>query len=112
VSDNQLPAAQRDLLSTDDPMVWAEEFVRIFRGAVVGSPEGNVASSRVYIDAGAMVVWFANAMQVALDIKAQQDEIDSNVAPIGQVPEAHREAFIEGFEDGRQPSDLDDPTKP
>ena len=102
MSDNQTPAVQRGLLATDDPEVWAEEFVRIFAGKTVGEEP---------LDEGTMIGWFANAMQTALDVKARRDEIHKNEAPIGMVPEAQREAFVEGFEDGREtPTDADDPT--
>lgn len=99
---NQTPAVQRGLLETDDPMVWAEEFVRIFAGKVVGEEP---------LDVGTMITWFANAMQTALDIKERRDEIGRKEAPIGMVPEAQRDAFVEGFEDGReeQPDAENDP---
>jgi hypothetical protein len=50
------PRRGNTLLDTDDAMVWAEEFVRIFTGKVVG-PDWD-------LDEGLMVGWFANAMAV------------------------------------------------
>lgn len=105
----EIERTQNTLLSTDDPMVWAEEFCRIFNGKMVkqGGPDTTDE-----INEGGMVAWFANAMQTALDIKARRAEIHEKEAPVGTVPEVQREAFVEGFEDGRatRPVDLDDPT--
>jgi len=42
------------LMNTDDPSVWAREFMRVI------DPRSNV------IDEGVMVDWFNNAMQVAI----------------------------------------------
>jgi hypothetical protein len=59
----QVRPAEHTLLSTDDAMVWAEEFCRIFAGYTVWEhDEGHDG-----IDAGLMVAWFANAMQTAVN---------------------------------------------
>jgi hypothetical protein len=50
------------LMSTDDAMVWAEEFCRLFNGKTV-----TMSEDENQIDAGLMVGWFANAMQVAVN---------------------------------------------
>ena len=46
-----------DLLQTNDAMVWAEEFCRIFAGKRVATEDSGGA-----VDPGLMVAWFANAM--------------------------------------------------
>jgi hypothetical protein len=52
--DKPIPEPSVDLSSTSDPMVWAEEFVRMFANQQIGSEE--------VVDEGLMVGWFANAM--------------------------------------------------
>jgi hypothetical protein len=49
-----------ELLETNDAMVWAEEFIRLF------------GDRRDEIDEGLMVAWFANAM--AAQVMASQRE--------------------------------------
>ena len=97
MSDNQTPAVQRGLMDTDDPMVWSEEFCRIFNGKTI-----TMNQDADGIDPDTMVGWFADAVQVALDMKERRDEIHANEAPVGMVPEAQRDAFVEGFEEGRE----------
>jgi hypothetical protein len=101
---------EHTLMNTTDAMVWAEEFCRIFNGKVISMTEDDGG-----VDAGTMVGWFANAMQVAINMKERRDRIEEEQAPLGAVPETVREAFVEGVEEGRgeertRPSDLDDPT--
>jgi hypothetical protein len=93
-------------MSTRDPLVWAEEFCRIFQGKTIGGPvvKGDV-------DEGAMVTWFANAMQVALDLHNQEvDEAEAEpdlieMTPIEEAddeePPTLEEKFKEGFDEGR-----------
>jgi len=92
-------------MSTRDPLVWAEEFCRIFQGKTIGGPvvQGDV-------DEGAMVTWFANAMQVALDLHNQEvDEAEPELdliemTPIEEAdeePPTLEEKFKEGFDEGR-----------
>jgi len=50
------------LSNTDDPMVWAEEFCRLFHGKIV-----TMIESREEVDPGLMVGWFANAMMVGVN---------------------------------------------
>jgi hypothetical protein len=62
---------EHTLLATDDAMVWAEEFCRIFKGWTI-VPQANATVSGVptphgIVDEGGMVAWFANAMQVAVN---------------------------------------------
>lgn len=62
---------EHTLLVTDDAMVWAEEFCRIFKGWTI-VPQANATVSGVptphgIVDEGGMVAWFANAMQVAVN---------------------------------------------
>jgi hypothetical protein len=76
------------LLGTNDAMVWAEEFCRIFDGKMITAathPNDDV-------DAGAMVGWFANAMQTAINFYERQALT---------AKEEQQEAFIEGFQEGR-----------
>jgi hypothetical protein len=57
------PPAERTLLATTDAGLWAEEFVRIFNGATIGSPQENHSSGHTYVDEGTMLAWFANAIE-------------------------------------------------
>jgi hypothetical protein len=59
----QVRPAEHTLLATDDAMVWAEEFCRIFDGFMVSQdPHGQQV-----VDPGLMVGWFANAMQTGIN---------------------------------------------
>jgi hypothetical protein len=60
--DEEQVKLQHTLLGTDDAMVWAEEFCRIFDGKTVSSEETPLTT----VDPGLMVGWFANAMQTAV----------------------------------------------
>jgi hypothetical protein len=51
------------LLDTNDAMVWAEEFCRIFDGQIIRQHTWSDIEGE--INAGTMVGWFANAMAVA-----------------------------------------------
>jgi hypothetical protein len=53
----EAPPRGHTLLDTDDAMLWAEEFCRIFVGKVVTTEESEGA------DVGLMVSWFANAIE-------------------------------------------------
>lgn len=92
----------RGLLSTDDAMVWATEFCRIFDGRTITAathPNDDV-------DAGSMVAWFANAMQTAIDQYERKKLRDAELTRVRStqgVPDQAPDAFIEGFEDGREP---------
>ena len=77
------------LLGTDDAMIWAEEFCRIFKGWTITDEQQDVQG---IIDPGAMVAWFANAMQTAVNMYERQKL---------QAKEEQQEAFLEGFEEGR-----------
>jgi hypothetical protein len=56
------------LHATDDAMVWAEEFCRIFAGKrIITERHGGHSDSKQHVDEGTMVGWFANAMQTAVD---------------------------------------------
>lgn len=57
------------LLGTDDAMIWAEEFCRIFYGHMIFPNERLVAvKTAPIVDEGTMVGWFANAMQTAVNM--------------------------------------------
>jgi len=73
----QVRPAEHTLLSTDDAMVWAEEFCRIFQGHTVVNDdyiadggwhsEAPDLGGKGDVDPGLMVGWFANAMQTAVN---------------------------------------------
>ena len=115
-----LERAAKDLSNTDDAMVWAAEFARIFQGHMI-MPQAQMAEfaqreryeMSPVVDEGVIAGWFANAMAAALAVQQTRDEVAANEAPVGMVPEAQREAFVQGAEEGRQEgrqTDLDDPT--
>jgi hypothetical protein len=56
----EAPPRGHTLLDTDDAMLWAEEFVRIFTGQTVGGEHGEISRA---VDVGLMVSWFANAIE-------------------------------------------------
>jgi hypothetical protein len=85
MTDDDTQARTRGLLGTDDAMVWAEEFVRIFEGQIVS--DENEA-----VNVGLMVAWFANAMQTAIYLHEERKR---------QATVAQKEAFVEGFQEGR-----------
>ena len=90
----------KGLLATDDPMVWAEEFCRIFDGKEITSETDPSVYKGDAIDVGTMVGWFANAMQTAIDItKARRERI---AAAMETIPESERAAFVAGFDEGRE----------
>jgi len=64
--DEETSKLQHTLLGTMDAMVWAEEFCRIFDGVEVSTVE--FGDGTPVVDPGLMVGWFANAMQVAINI--------------------------------------------
>lgn len=69
--DEQRRPVEHTLLSTTDAMVWAEEFCRIFNGfrimgGRVPGPGGDPLPDNT-IDEGAMVGWFANAIETGVN---------------------------------------------
>jgi hypothetical protein len=69
--EHQARRTEHTLLATDDAMVWAEEFCRIFKGWTI-MPQANATVPGIptptgIVDEGGMVAWFANAMQVAVN---------------------------------------------
>ena len=120
--DHPMPrvSTEHTLLNTDDAMVWAAEFCRIFDGKTISVEAPDTDPD--YINVGTVVGWFANAMETAKNLAERRREIDQAKAPVGAVPqvmdEGQKAAFVEGFEEGRAdesdkgPTDLDDPTKP
>lgn len=69
MSDSETHQLQNTLLNTDDAMVWAEEFVRIFDGRVIKRIENldGYTSNTEPVTEGTMVGWFANMAQTAID---------------------------------------------
>jgi hypothetical protein len=56
---------EKTLLGTTDANIWAQEFVRIFGGAViVQDSAANPNFSGIQVDEGTMITWFANALEV------------------------------------------------
>jgi hypothetical protein len=80
---------EHTLLTTSDAMVWAEEFCRIFNGfTIVQASAPPSRPGEQAIDEGAMVGWFANAMETAVNlctVAAQRNE-DGTVTLLGDVP--------------------------
>jgi len=81
------------LLGTNDAMVWAEEFCRIFNDKTIVS--GN--DSGRFVNEGTMVSWFANAMQTAINIHEQRRAVTEAV-PESSVMERSE---LEVNDDGR-----------
>src|SRR5580765_1394715 len=78
------------LIDTDDAMIWAEEFCRIFDGHTIVAKPTNLPQGTV--DAGNMVSWFANAMQTAVrqsqnraNVTVHQDE-DGTITILDDLP--------------------------
>ena len=67
IEPQQPQTTDHTLMGTDDAMVWAEEFCRIFNGKIVMADEFNPGQNSP-VDPGTMVGWFANAMQVAVNL--------------------------------------------
>lgn len=64
------PPTERTLLGTDDMMVWAQEFCRIFDGKTVCVEDGDPVNDAC-VDPGLMVGWFANAFEKGRTIGKQ-----------------------------------------
>lgn len=75
------------LLNTDDAMVWATEFCRIFDGWVVR--QHTWADLDHEINEGTMVAWFANAIETAKSIEREKTD---------KVAEAYIEATNPGID--------------
>lgn len=97
--EEQRRLAESVLLNTDDAMVWAEEFTRIFNGRTIVSGDTG-GTDNEFIDAGTMVGWFAAAMLAALNVAERRR---TNTAAHQDESDPLAEAFVEGFEDGREP---------
>ena len=90
MSTSPQPPEQFTLLGTDDAMVWAEEFCRIFNGyTITAEPDLETVNS---LDPGTMVGWFANAMTTAVNLYERKKL---------NAKEEQQEAFMEGFQEGR-----------
>lgn len=119
--DEETSRREHTLLGTDDAMTWATEFCRIFDGKTVASEETPLTT----VDPGLMVGWFANAMQVAVNLHAERTASEAIQLPEGweddqfrsesddiidlvealqrdeEEARAREDKFIEGFYDGR-----------
>ena len=106
------------LMDTDDAMIWAEEFCRIFNGKMIAADELSSALEHGPVTPGTMVGWFANAMQVAVNLAEERrlhaageltpaeqflkDWEESHPEPVDDdVRDEEKQAFVEGFEEGR-----------
>jgi hypothetical protein len=112
---------EHTLLSTDDAMVWAEEFCRIFNGKIVAADEYS-GGEHGPVDPGTMVGWFAGAMVTAINLyerkklheKGEKTEVEEFIDrwdaehpdgedveqdPTGEI--TLEESFVEGFREGR-----------
>lgn len=60
---------EKALLATTDAMVWAKEFCRTFSGQKVVAEDEELPpnSHTKALDPGAVVGWFANAIETAKD---------------------------------------------
>lgn len=130
-SDEENRRLTRGLLGTDDAMVWAEEFCRIFKGCTITDVPQDVHG---IVDQGTMVGWFANAMGVGESffrsrriVTAHRND-DDTIEIVGDlpneivisrellelmidqhnrsirgtnVPDDQKDAFMEGFNEGR-----------
>ena len=88
------------LMSTDDAMVWAEEFCRIFDGHMIGQEAVSYTDNHQRINEGLMVGWFANAMQVAVNMYETR-----RVHALGELTET--EQFLKTWEE-EHPSEADE----
>jgi hypothetical protein len=78
-------ALERTLLGTDDAMIWAQEFCRIFDGKMIAAEEADDTARVPAVDPGTMVGWFANAMQTAVNV------YERRALSAKEVEEAQRE---------------------
>lgn len=121
----QVRPVEHTLLSTDDAMVWAQEFCRIFRGRMIiaeGDESLQVQGFDLqFVDEGGMVAWFANAMQTAVNVYERRKlhekgeltpaeafikKWEMDHPPVDEPVDeedaaALEEQFLEGFKDGR-----------
>jgi hypothetical protein len=102
VSDSR-PPAEHTLLGTNDAWTWATEFCRIFNGYEIRT----VPDADNQIGPGVLLGWFANAMATAVNVyvadqEAEMIEEEDADEDDGVIPE-YREAFVEGFQEGREP---------
>lgn len=89
-------ALERRLYSTDDAMVWAEEWCKIAR-QIEAADDG-----RKVIDEGWMVTWFANAMQTAIDhYKRRAEQVADEDVEEALEEDALDKAFAQGRDEGR-----------
>ena len=97
MSDEIARRTEHTLLGTDDAMIWAQEFCRIFAGhTIVNDDYGGPVQGGI-ISPGTMVGWFANAMATAINMlpdMADEDEEDTEPHPL-------EKPFLEGFNEGR-----------
>jgi hypothetical protein len=94
----QLPSVKRGLLNSDDPELWASEFVRIFSGKMIMVSDQHDGGA---VDEATLTDWFKRAMATAREIDERKARVEEQVTPLGAVPETVREAFVEGAEEGR-----------
>jgi len=108
---NPARRSEHTLLGTDDAMVWAQEFCRIFAGAtIVQNAAANPNFSGTQVDEGTMVGWFANAMQTALDLQGAgvmaivmefEEDIEEEDEELPSLEEEFKAGFDEGRAEGR-----------
>lgn len=86
---------QAKLYATDDAMVWAEEFVKLFEAHLVGGDD---------IDTGLMVGWFANAMATA--VSKQTERARAKTAAIAGPETPTLRAIAQAMEQGMTPEEV------
>ena len=104
------PPTEHTLLGTADPLVWAQEFCRIFNGKMIAADEFSDAQSGP-VNPGTMVGWFANAMQTALtlfnrELEPVDEDVDEPVDESVEQALTLEEQFLEGFNEGRKPEEM------
>jgi hypothetical protein len=124
-------AVEHTLLGTTDAMVWSREFCRIFNGKMIAADEMSAAPQGGPVTPGTMVAWFANAIELGRttgrrelcphkwvplgnDLYSCRDcgsttseepealgELEAEEDDRFHVRESEKEAFVEGFREGR-----------
>ena len=99
------------LYDTDDASLWAGEFCRIFNGKMVMTDEYNDAVDHGPVTPEVMTSWFAAAMSIAIafhaarELEPPEDEPEAFDPPEDDIRDEDKEAFMEGFGEGRPQSE-------
>jgi hypothetical protein len=102
---DEIDEVGKRLINTTDAVVWAEEFCRIFDGKFVNTDVGQ----------DVMLTWFANAIETGRNAGRKElcphefhqlgDDLwactDCGTVTSDAPPMTNEEAFLEGFQEGR-----------